>query len=334
MEVLFSKENLIHAISGATGSVVAMSTFYPLDIVRTYQQVGFPASSQPRVNFTSTDKRRASVDREKWFSVMQDIISRQGIGALYNGLGAVNKSLCASNFVYFYAYHALKNMLKNRDIAIGAHLNLLLAMCAGVINVLVTTPLWVANTRIKLQAAKCVPSAANKDYYKGLIDCLYKIWSSEGVGALWAGTSPSLLLVLNPAIHWAVYETLKDICKTETRKHATLYLFVIGAMAKCVAAVLTYPLQLLQSRLRAQMKNSSSNVNKDADKKGNDSDDQLLHLSMIQYFLNILRTQGLKGLFKGLEVKLWQTVLTAAFMFTIYEKLNSTILYLIQSKQT
>ena len=61
----------------------------------------------------------------------------------------------------------------------------------------------------------------------------------------------------------------------------------------------------------------------------NDSDKQI-QLSMIEYFQSILRTQGMKGLFKGLEVKLWQTVFTAAFMFTIYEKLNSSILALIQ----
>lgn len=37
-EDVFSYNNLVHAIAGATGSVVAMSTFYPLDIVRTRLQ--------------------------------------------------------------------------------------------------------------------------------------------------------------------------------------------------------------------------------------------------------------------------------------------------------
>ena len=64
-----------------------------------------------------------------------------------------------------------------------------------------------------------------------------------------------------------------------------MYLFVIGAMAKCVAAVLTYPLQLLQSRLRAQMKNNS---NKDASNIDNDNQ---MRLSMTEYFLEFLRTQ-------------------------------------------
>ena len=35
---LFTYNNLIHAVAGATGSVVGMSTFYPLDTVRTCLQ--------------------------------------------------------------------------------------------------------------------------------------------------------------------------------------------------------------------------------------------------------------------------------------------------------
>lgn len=36
-----------------------------------------------------------------------------------------------------------------------------------------------------------------------------QIISDEGVGALWNGTLPSLLLVLNPAIQFMIYEGLK-----------------------------------------------------------------------------------------------------------------------------
>lgn len=36
-----------------------------------------------------------------------------------------------------------------------------------------------------------------------------QIIRGEGVGALWNGTFPSLLLVLNPAIQFMIYEGLK-----------------------------------------------------------------------------------------------------------------------------
>ena len=39
------------------------------------------------------------------------------------------------------------------------------------------------------------------------------------------------------------------------------------------------------------------------------------------YFVFYSRQGGVKGLYKGLEAKLTQTVLTAAFMFLTYEKI-------------
>ena len=42
-----------------------------------------------------------------------------------------------------------------------------------------------------------------------LADAFVQIVRQEGVGALWNGTFPSLLLVLNPAIQFMIYEGLK-----------------------------------------------------------------------------------------------------------------------------
>ena len=40
---------------------------------------------------------------------------------------------------------------------------------------------------------------------------------------------------------------------------------------------------------------------------------------------DICRTQGFKGLFKGIEAKILQTVLTAALMFVCYEKIAAVV---------
>ncbi len=40
-------------------------------------------------------------------------------------------------------------------------------------------------------------------------DAFVQILRDEGAGALWSGTVPSLLLVLNPAIQFMIYEGLK-----------------------------------------------------------------------------------------------------------------------------
>jgi len=75
---------------------------------------------------------------------------------LYRGIGPYLISLGVSNFVYFYANNMLKAIIKKytgqKEISIA--LNLIVASLAGVVNVYSTCPLWVANTRLKVQKEK------------------------------------------------------------------------------------------------------------------------------------------------------------------------------------
>ncbi|GFS51178.1 transposable element Tcb1 transposase [Trichonephila clavipes] len=57
--------------------------------------------------------------------------------------------------------------------------------------------------------------------------------------------------------------------------------------------------------------------------------EKLKKMTMIQIFAYIIRTSGMKGLYKGLEPKLLQTTLTAAFMFLCYEKIVAYVFYLM-----
>ncbi|XP_070779549.1 peroxisomal membrane protein PMP34 isoform X3 [Enoplosus armatus] len=215
---VFSYESLVHAVSGAVGSVTAMTVFFPLDTARLRLQ--------------------------------------------------------------------------------------------GVVNVLVTTPLWVVNTRLKLQGSKFRNADIRPTNYSGIRDAFVQIIRDEGVGALWNGTFPSLLLVLNPAVQFMIYEGLKRQLR---RGLSSVEVFIIGAVAKAVATTVTYPLQTIQSILRFGQFNEST------------AQSQLLSsLRTIKCLLvNRVRKYGMLGLFKGLEAKLLQTVLTAALMFLLYEKIAS-----------
>lgn len=45
--------------------------------------------------------------------------------------------------------------------------------------------------------------------FKGLFAGLCHIANNEGIGALWYGVVPSLILVSNPVIHFTIYQGLK-----------------------------------------------------------------------------------------------------------------------------
>ena len=299
---VFSYKNLVHAIAGATGSTVAITVFYPLDTVRTRLQVD--------------DGRKAKYSPE----LIKEIWMEEGLVGLYRGWFPVVNSIWCSNFVYFYVFNSLKAIAYGKTGKPYPAKDLLLAYLAGVTNVLTTTPLWVANTRLKLQGITWKSSKADDTdttHYTGIRDALSTIYKQEGLRALWSGTTTSLFLASNPAVHFMVYEALKrNLLRGKDVKELTsVSYFLMGALAKMVATFITYPLQVIQSRLRAGKDKSLKGV------KG-----------MYTILLEIVKSKGVQGLYKGLEAKLTQTVLMAALMFLTYEKIASTVFRIMRAQ--
>ena len=70
------------------GGMVAMAPLYPLDQVRTLQQMGHRVSKHNRKYGT--------------LGFILDIIEERGWAALYKGHRSVQLALGVSNFIYFY----------------------------------------------------------------------------------------------------------------------------------------------------------------------------------------------------------------------------------------
>lgn len=221
------------------------------------------------------------------------LANEEGLESLYRGLTPVLQSLSVSNFVYFYSFHTLRKALSTKPSALQ---DLMFGIIAGSINVLITSPLWVVNTRMKMQT----------NTYTNLFQGLYELYQKEGAKGLWSGTIPSLLLVSNPAIQFMVYESLKR--NMTSKGQFDIYTaFLAGAVAKAIATTVTYPVQLVQSRLRAG--------------------------TGLKPLVKDIKAKP-STLFRGLESKLLQTVMTAALMFLIYEKLVRLVLTIMRVRMT
>ena len=308
---LLTYETLVHAIAGSVGSMTAMSVFYPLDTVRSRLQL---------------EENRQSKDT---LTMLQELVQEEGIESLYRGLSPVLTSLCASGFVYFYTFHGLRAVFSTPNADGSKHSavrDLTLGALAGAINVFTTTPFWVVNTRMKMQGIKsragASRSAQRYPSYDGIFDGLVTIWQQEGPSALWAGAIPSLVLVSNPAIQFMLYESLKrrvmKLLSSSSNNGSNVPLnsgviFALGAISKSISTVITYPLQVVQSKSRY-------------------GSEEVKNKRMIQILLEILSRDGVAGgLYKGLEAKLLQTVLTTALMYLCYEKIVSLVFTILLS---
>jgi len=289
---LLSYDTLVHAASGAVGSGTAACITMPLTTTFTRLQL--------------EDKRKSTGPLQTMIQLVRD----EGLLTLYRGGQSTVLSVCISNFVYFYSFHGLKRIVGvARQNALQ---DLLFACTAGCINVLLTNPLWVVNSRLKMAGV-----TKDSTKYRGLFDGLIKIALQEGVTSLWNGTKASLMLVSNPAIKFTFYELFKRrYTKITGKTVGGSTAFLLGALATAIATIFTYPLQIVQAKAR-----HGKILDLDTNPK------------LQQICAKIIRENGVSGLFKGLDSKLLQSVAAAGFMFLTYEKISAGVLTLLGSKK-
>ena len=266
---------------------------------------------------------------------------------LYTGVVPVMSTLAISSFIYFYAHEILKKILLPQNRAsmtrrtistsitkLGSVIikttstttnkpkkpNILLrsflaSAFAGVINVLITNPVWVASMRIMQRRRD---DEDENTPQKSLPREIHYIWKNEGIAKLWSGTFTSLLLVLNPALNHFLYERIRSYRKnSRSLPLSPAEVFVTGAFAKTIATVVTYPLQLAQVLLRVQKERQGDSRNE------NENNDY--YSGTWNCIASLYRQGGLPALFVGMDAKLMQTVLTAAFTFLTYEQILSVV---------
>ncbi|EFA83084.1 transmembrane protein [Heterostelium album PN500] len=306
-----------HSLEAIAGGLAGMSTIaltYPFSTVSTRLQVQQKQANKQQQN----PQQVLPVPYKGTLDAFQRIIAEEHWTSLYNGLKSALIGIGCSSFVYYYWYSLLKSIslkFQNKS-ELGTLENLLIAAlsesftnnkiinCLGAANVITTLPIWVVNTRLQLKSNK------------GIVDQFKTIIRDEGVGGLYNGLIPALILVSNPSVQFVSYEKLRSIWKRYkgTSKLNSLEIFVLGAIAKLIAGVVTYPYLLVKSRLQATASSESP------------------YKGTFDAITKIFKSDGFLGFFKGMPSKMVQTVLGAAFMFLVKEKIVYYTVYEINTE--
>jgi hypothetical protein len=175
--------------------------------------------------------------------ICRKIVAEDGFAGFFRGWWAQILALGASNFIFFYSSSMIKVLVRSRRgvARLDPITNLMVGAVAGVINVMMTTPLWGVMTVLTVQRKRGTKDGVEP--YKGMLDGLVRCGREEGVAGLWRGVNTNLILVSNPTIHYFIYDRLKIAAAAlvEARKRALspFEFFVMGAIAKCLATILT-----------------------------------------------------------------------------------------------
>lgn len=315
-------EALINGLAGAGGGIIAQLITYPLQTVNTLQQTERDQNRR--------DRNTGTIDQ------MYQVMKQEGWTRLYGGLATSLVGTAASQGVYYYFYQIFRTKaeitaLERRkrglgDGTVGMFSSLMVAALSGCVNVLLTNPIWVVVTRMQTHRKKSQPqqtdSISSDDKVIAEVEvppfgtnlAIQELYDESGLWGFWKGVLPTLIMVSNPSLQFMLYETLlkklkqkRALSKNAKKGVTALEIFLLGALAKLGATVVTYPLLVVKARLQA--------------KQVIDGDKKRQYKGTMDAIMKMIRYEGIYGCYKGMSTKIVQSVLAAAVLFMIKEEL-------------
>ncbi|XP_017427869.1 folate transporter 1, chloroplastic isoform X4 [Vigna angularis] len=206
---------------------------------------------------------------------------------------------------------AKQRYARNGEGKLSPGLHLASAAEAGGLVCLCTNPVWLIKTRLQLQSP-----LHQTEPYSGLYDAFRTITREEGFSALYRGIVPGLFLqVSHGAIQFTAYEELRKVIIDFKSKRSTFHnhnpdkllnsvdYAVLGATSKLAAILLTYPFQVMRSRL--QQRPSGDGVPR--------------YMDTWHVVKETARFEGIRGFYKGITANLLKNAPASSITFIVYE---------------
>ncbi|CAO1625707.1 unnamed protein product [Sympodiomycopsis kandeliae] len=191
---------------------------------------------------------------------LRTIYRDDGIRGFYRGLGPTIFGYLPTWAIYFTVYDGCKEFLASRGGSRDEDFlnHVLSAMTAGGASTVCTSPLWVVKTRFMLQSKSKDPSAPKP--YKHTLDAFVQIMRTEGPAGFYRGLLPSLMGVSHVAVQFPLYENFKGWARSAsgTDELQPRVILLCSSSAKMIASVLTYPHEVVRTRLQMQPRTKAS----------------------------------------------------------------------------
>ncbi|KAJ2511954.1 Pyrimidine nucleotide transporter, mitochondrial [Coemansia sp. RSA 1939] len=311
-------EPWLHFVAGGLAGMAGAVVTSPLDVLRTRQQLygaTFSKIGSNNIHTQTSFVLRTLRPLIATGSYLKDLCVKEGVRGWFAGLGPALMGIVPSRSIQFFTYGNGKRVLTQwnggRETAV---VQLSAAAIAAMVTTTATSPIWMVKTRMQLQPGK----------YTGAIGCFFTIVRNEGLSGLYKGTSAAYLGASESAIQWMIYEQLKRVLRSystaasansrqqqhvqgshDRAKTAAEWFEYFGAAAtaKLLASVITYPHEVLRTRLRQPP----------------DDCGVVKYRGLTNTAKIIFAEEGLRGFYGGLTPHLLRTVPNAAIMFLSYE---------------
>ncbi|RAL07730.1 putative mitochondrial folate carrier protein Flx1 [Aspergillus homomorphus CBS 101889] len=306
--------SFVETVAGFTAGIVSTLCLHPLDLVKTRLQV----------DRSSTFRGRRSL------RLVRDIFQHEGgLAAFYRGLTPNLVGNSTSWALYFLCYGNIKNLMRARrgdDPGRGLSSTdyFLASGFAGMLTSILTNPIWVIKTRM-LSTGSQAPGA-----YASLAMGARQIFRSDGISGFYRGLVPAMLGVSHGALQFMAYEKMKlyrtrmaagDVFngtgglsswQPTSSELGNVDYFVLSSLSKLFAGCVSYPYQVLRSRLQTY-------------------DAHLVYMGVRDAVVQIWTEEGIKGFYKGLAPNLLRVLPSTWVTFLVYENTRAYLPRLVLS---
>ncbi|KAM0793385.1 hypothetical protein ACM66B_000838 [Microbotryomycetes sp. NB124-2] len=274
-----------------------------------------------------------------------DVYRYEGPTALFKGLGPTLVGVVPGRSINFFVYGNGKQLYADQfnHGQENSVIHLSAAATAGVITAAATNPIWVVKTVMQLQQqqrsqpgskaptsstqrtlppAPKQPSATFSHSFRSMTSpplplhrrptsysTTIAIFRANGVRGFYKGLSASLLGVTEGTIQWTLYERFKLMANygRKTEEQNGWRVSAAAGAAKLVATIITYPHEVIRTRLRQPAPPGQSPK----------------YISLVQSFKLVLAEEGWRALYGGLSPHLLRVVPNAITMYWVYEQVVS-----------
>ncbi|KAF9453508.1 mitochondrial carrier [Macrolepiota fuliginosa MF-IS2] len=319
------------ALAGALGGCFSNAVVYPLDVAKT------------RIQALPSDVKGKRKNELSILSVMLRIYQKEGISGLFGGFGATMLNTFSMQYAYFFFYSFVRGAYIKRLTkklppgsklpALSTAAELLMGAVAGALAQIFTIPVSVIATRQqvgRLNGRKdASPEGVDERRNESFLTVAREIVEEEGVTGLWSGLRPGLVLTVNPAITYGVFERVKSLVLLSRNNNSTKMSpglsFLVGAFSKTLATIVTYPYIMAKVRIQARSADSedATEHNGELPLPNGHRNTHNKNSGAIDILKRVWRREGFLGWYQGMQAQIIKAVLSQGVLFMTKEQFES-----------
>ncbi|CAK4071303.1 unnamed protein product [Aphanomyces euteiches] len=275
-------------IAGAAAGIVSRTATAPMDRIKVALQAGHA---------------HGGVCQESIPSIARKIYSNGGWTAFFRGNGANVFKVTPESAIKFWAFSFLSAHFprhEDQDQPLTGTEKFVAGSLSGAFAQLAIYPLEIAKTHFCLGGE-----------YKSLWHCISSIAQKDGIAGLYRGLIPSLLgIVPYAGVDLALFFTLKEAYVAHFDVAPSVgHVLLFGAVSSSCGQVVSYPLQVVRTKLQAQ-----GMVGR-----------PVVFSGMGDCFFKILQTHGLRGLYRGIVPNFLKSVPAISISYATFESVKNVL---------